>query len=67
MYLIECFEAYAERHTLDGFEPKHADEELSRIRKSVDSGSRGGASARALQCAAAPIAPAPAEVHLCFK
>jgi len=39
-YLIECFETYVTRHTLEGFEAKGADQELDIIRRSVDTGSR---------------------------
>lgn len=56
VYLIECFEAYSERHTLDGFEAKHSDHELASIRHSVDSGARAAddASGRSKSCGAVP-------------
>ena len=38
MYLIECFEAYGERHMLHGFEAKHADEDLVAVLRDVESG-----------------------------
>ena len=40
LYLIECFEAYVTRHTLEGFDANGADQELDIIRHSVDTGSR---------------------------
>ena len=40
LYLIDCFETYAARHTVDGFEAKGVDEELAIIRGSIDTGSQ---------------------------
>ena len=38
IYLIECFEAYGERHMLHGFEAKHTDEDLVAVLRDVKSG-----------------------------
>ena len=40
LYLIECFEAYSERHMMHGFEAKHADEDLVYILSDVESSKR---------------------------